>query len=456
MRLNIRRQLLVPVVAVIAGVAVASGWVVLDSARQGAMAQLADQLNGIVSAIREARYPLTANVLDQLHRLSGASFVFQGDDGQRLSTAPEFENVAASIAPREGSSAVHLSREISIGARGYLSATVVIDRPGQSGRLSIFVPAQQVKATTWKSAFPSLAILAASVLAALCLALWFASRMSRRINLLREQARRIAGGDLEPMPVTRPKDELTDLAASINEMAGQLAQWKRNVAADERLRLLGQVSGGLAHELRNRLAGLRLSLEVMADENGQAGERDPGWEVALRQARVVEDRLRGFLELGAAPLETQEEGPLDRLFEDAADLARPRCRHLGVRLSIAKPDERVMIPSPRRVTAAVGNLVDNAIDAAGPGGDVRLAVDLEGRDGRVRILVSDSGPGPSPDISKRLFEPFATDKPNGVGLGLAIARQTCERIGGTLAWRRSDGRTTFILESPCRAGSASP
>ena len=71
-----------------------------------------------------------------------------------------------------------------------------------------------------------------------------------------------------------------------------------------------------------------------------------------------------------------------------------------------------------------------------------------GRGDVVGIEVSDSGPGPPPEVAGRLFEPFVTGKPEGVGLGLAVARQVAEAHGGRITWRREPGRTCFRIELP--------
>ena len=92
------------------------------------------------------------------------------------------------------------------------------------------------------------------------------------------------------------------------------------------------------------------------------------------------------------------------------------------------------------------NVLGNAVEAAGPGGEVEARL-VPGA-----VEVWDSGPGPAPEVAERLFEPFVTGKPEGIGLGLAVARHAAEAHGGRIAWRRADGRTIFRVELPIRSG----
>ena len=86
-----------------------------------------------------------------------------------------------------------------------------------------------------------------------------------------------------------------------------------------------------------------------------------------------------------------------------------------------------------------GNVIGNAVEAAGPEGSVN--VKLIG----TTVEVIDTGPGPPPEIAAKLFEPFVTGKEEGIGLGLAVAKQAAEAHGGTLTWERRDGRTVFRI-----------
>jgi signal transduction histidine kinase len=101
--------------------------------------------------------------------------------------------------------------------------------------------------------------------------------------------------------------------------------------------------------------------------------------------------------------------------------------------------------------AAILNLLINAIEAAGPGGTVRL--EAHSREGQVAVEVVDSGPGPPPELADSLCEPFVTSKAEGVGLGLALAHQVALDHGGRLSWTRSNDETRFCLTLPKTNGT---
>jgi signal transduction histidine kinase len=93
-----------------------------------------------------------------------------------------------------------------------------------------------------------------------------------------------------------------------------------------------------------------------------------------------------------------------------------------------------------------GNVIGNAVEAAGPGATVEVGLAAT-RSGAL-VEVADTGPGPPTDVAAKLFEPFVTGKPEGIGLGLAVAKQAAEAHGGRITWDRRDGRTVFRIEFP--------
>ncbi|MBX9580393.1 MAG: HAMP domain-containing histidine kinase, partial [Gemmataceae bacterium] len=246
-----------------------------------------------------------------------------------------------------------------------------------------------------------------------------------------------------------PDDELADLGRAVNEMARRLAGYRDALAAAERLRVLGQFSGGLAHQLRNAAAGAKLAVEVYLAEN-PAADPEP-LRVALGQLARIEGTVRQFLDLGKPPAATR--GPVDlvAVIGQAVSLLGPQCRHAGTALTWEPSAGPVVIEGDAEsVGHLFGNVIGNAVEAAGPGGAVEVRGPTVG-EGVYHVEVIDTGPGPPAEIAGRLFDPFVTGKEQGIGLGLAVAKQAAEAHAGRLTWDRRDGRTVFRVELPTRS-----
>jgi len=225
----------------------------------------------------------------------------------------------------------------------------------------------------------------------------------------------------------------------------------------ERLRLLGQVSGGLAHQLRNEVTGARLALQLHAREiNGRGGSE--AIEVALRQLSLIEANLQRFLQLGKTDPQALEPTSLTTLVDEVVGLLGPRSRHTNIELFWEKPNGLFPIMgNSGQLRQLFLNLLSNALEASGPGGPVQVRMMQVEKDGEIginawsRVEIVDAGPGPPPAIADRLFEPFVTGKPDGVGLGLALARQVTEAHRGIIGWTRSEQQTLFFVELPLQS-----
>jgi signal transduction histidine kinase len=291
-------------------------------------------------------------------------------------------------------------------------------------------------------------------LASIALTVGVAQRLSRRIQDLERRTRVIAAGDFSPLELAGRDDELRDLGQSINDMAQRLAQFQEAVQKAERLRLLGQVSGGLAHQLRNGVSGARLAVQLHAREcHGQA---DPeALEVALRQLALVEVHLKRFLDLGRTEALCQERCSLGSLIDGTVALLRPQCRHVHIELRWQPPAQKVtVVGDAGQLGHMFFNVISNAVEAASPGGWVEIRMHRAEHSWDKRgcefwaVEIADSGPGPPADVAGRLFDPFVTSKREGVGLGLAVARQVAEAHGGTIDWRRASDQTVFRIQLP--------
>jgi signal transduction histidine kinase len=264
-------------------------------------------------------------------------------------------------------------------------------------------------------------------------------------------------GEFRPVAVSPRNDEIRDLALTINVMADQLSRYEREIRQSERLRTLGQLGAGIAHQLRNAATGGRMAIELH-QRSCPAGEQDESLEVALRQLRLMESYLQRFLALGRPSVEPQEIVALDRVVEDALALVRPACVHAGIDLRVVATSGPLQVRGhAESLHQLVVNLVLNAVEAAvsQAGGPPQVVVELENPPGRAVLRIKDSGPGPSPRVQAALFEPFVTDKPDGTGLGLFVTRQIAQAHGATVHWERAGEMTCFSVAFPLPAGETS-
>jgi signal transduction histidine kinase len=452
MRLSIRYQLLLPLLALMLGVVGMSTWTAWSSA-QRARRQIETQMQAIAETEAKVSIPLNAQTLSLMKGLSSADFLvcddarqpLVDDQGRAMTTLPA---VPADLpAPAEQTDG-DLGAPVVVAGTAYFVRGVSLQHGAPLARyLYVFYPEALWRDALWQALRPALFLGMLGALAAAGLALAVTQRVTRRIEQMEKRTRLIAAGDFSPMPLPRRDDELRDLGQSVNDMAEQLARYQEAASRTERLRLLGQVSGGLAHQLRNGVAGARLAVQLHVRECGTDAET---LDVALRQLTLVEMHLKRFLDLGKALDLRREKCELRTLVDDAIALLGPQCRHAHIdvqRNGDTSGHELPVFADPGQMGHVLLNVLTNAIEAAGPGG--RIDVQLGRTDAnRVYVEVLDSGSGPSAEVAARLFEPFVTGKREGVGLGLAVAKQVAEAHGGAIAWRRADKKTCFRIELP--------
>lgn len=471
MRWPIRNQILLPFVGVlilaIAGTAMAAAYLAAKRSEEQTVARL----HAVTETLADTNFPLTRSVLDKMRGLSGAHFVVR-DDFARVSesTLPAAEDspqVLNHLAGR-GVASLALYEILTLGSEAYVAAEMPVQ--GRAGVTSLVVlyPESSLRHARWQAALPPLAIGAASLVFMIAVAFWLADRFSGRIRQVQQQVAAIAAGDFREIETGWRDDELRELVESVNQMCEQLRHMQQRIQQSERSQLLGQLAGGLAHQLRNAITGARLAVQIherrcqvgrtsiresrgpeAVDHQGSPvdAQRDESLEVALRQLSLTEEQVKGLLSLGRHERRPPQACDVGELVNDVARLVRPACQHARVDIchETTHTEDKIVGYSDE-LRAAVLNLTLNAIEAAGPGGSVGLRVYRE--NGSVSVEVSDTGPGPPKALEQTLFEPFVTGKPEGVGLGLALARQAATDHTGKLEWTRTEDRTVFRMILP--------
>jgi signal transduction histidine kinase len=200
----------------------------------------------------------------------------------------------------------------------------------------------------------------------------------------------------------------------------------------------------------------------MHAEECPLGDASETLSVAKRQLRLMEEYIQRFLQLGK-PSEPGELQTIDlvALVENLLPLVEPSAKHARVALEWQPNVHAVPIfGNAERLAQTVINLLVNAIEAAetaGPGGTspARVRVEVASPTSeRTLLRISDTGSGPAENVQQSLFEPFVTAKPDGVGLGLSVAREIVRQHGGQIAWHRADGMTHFTVELPTEVAEA--
>lgn len=412
--------------------------------------QIIDRLNGVVGTLEHANFPYTVDVLARMRGLSGAEFVVYAADGR--AAASSFAGLKAPLPPV--SSIPQTARLDSLGRAPmvrldgvrYFAVPLRLSRSPYGSLLLVLYSETNWQQARREATTLPLLLGGGSLLLMAGVTSWIAHRISLRIGAVNRHVGRIAGGDFEELDPGRERDEVWDLVRSINAMCSQLRDMSWTIKQSERTRLLAQLAAGLAHQMRNSLTGARMSVQLHT-RRCPSPSNDRSLEVALRQLAMTEEQVKGLLSLGRVEDRPPMVCDLRRLLCDIALFVGPACEHAKVTLDVRGDGPPLgVMAEEASLRAAALNLVLNAIEAAGCGGSVRL--EAVGDSEVVAIEVSDTGPGPPPELAESLFEPFTTGKPEGVGLGLALAQQVAVRHGGRLSWTRTGRETRFRLSLP--------
>jgi two-component system nitrogen regulation sensor histidine kinase NtrY len=299
----------------------------------------------------------------------------------------------------------------------------------------------------------ALSIAAAVLLGALVGALVFSRRIAQPVGTLARSARAMAAGQpAEPIRDTGP-GEIGELGRAFSDLSEQLLTSRERLLQAERVAAWREMARRLAHELKNPIFPIQLSIETLRralEQEQQAGRfgelfRDAS-DTILDELRALKGIIDEFSDFARMPQPRMAPTDVNELVAHVLDLYRPRAGAVALE---AQPAEAPPFVAGDRdlLTRAVGNLVGNALDAMPEGGTLRVSTALA--DGSVAIEVADTGPGLTEEQRTRLFTPYYTTKKGGTGLGLAIVQGIVSDHGGRIQVVSEPGQgTRFTLLLP--------
>jgi signal transduction histidine kinase len=298
----------------------------------------------------------------------------------------------------------------------------------------------------------------AAILIGLLVSWWVSKRITRPLEELANGARDVASGRWDTQIDIQGKDEIGQLAAAFNDMTGTLASQKERLVQTERVAAWRELARRLAHELRNPLFPMQITLENLqrAKQLGPAqfqevfNEATATLKAELANLNSIVGRFSDFSKM-PAPQFTRVN--VNETLRNAVRLFEPQFTAVG---KPAVTTEYFLMESLPEIDAdpdllhrAFQNLVLNALDAMPAGGT--LAMRTSDAEDNVRIEVSDTGKGLTPEECSRLFTPYYTTKQLGTGLGLAIVQSVVADHHGTISVSSGEGRgATFRIHLPKR------
>jgi len=304
----------------------------------------------------------------------------------------------------------------------------------------------------------NLAVLVAGggILLGLLLSWWVAARVTRPVERLAAGAREVAGGNWETRVEVGSRDEIGQLARAFNHMTRQLIEQRGRLVQAERVAAWRELARRLAHELKNPLFPLQITVENLQRAREQGSEQFD--EIFFESTATLRAELTNlnaivarFSDFAKMPPPQLQPVNINEAVRSAVKLFEPQFGAVGRPPITPELYLNENLPTiqadPELLHRALQNLVLNSMDAM-PGGGT-LTIRTQPQNGAVRVEVSDTGTGLTEEECARLFTPYYTTKQHGTGLGLAIVQSVVSDHGGRISVESRPGcGTTFRIELP--------
>ncbi len=294
------------------------------------------------------------------------------------------------------------------------------------------------------------------ILLGAALSFWAARRITRPVERLAAGAREVASGNWNARVEVASRDEIGELARAFNSMTLQLVEQRDRLVQTERVAAWRELARRLAHELKNPLFPLQITIENLQRAKEQAPDQfdevfRESTETLLAELANLKKIIGRFSDFAKMPPPQLERVDVNELVRQTMRLFEAQFKAGGrapieVRIECAE-DAGWVEADPEQLGRALQNLALNAIDAMPGGGTLRIRTAR--RDGTVELEISDTGQGLTKEECERLFTPYYTTKQHGTGLGLAIVQSVVADHKGRISVESEPGRgATFRIELP--------
>jgi signal transduction histidine kinase len=285
------------------------------------------------------------------------------------------------------------------------------------------------------------------------------------VHRLVEATRRLGAGDRETRVEGFPPNEIGEMAQAFNDMAAELSRTservdelhRKEIERAHQLATVGELAGGIAHEIRNPMVGISNGMDLVRRRIGSDASLEPIMDEVEREIERVQGAIRDLLAFArpAEPRLSPSDG--NAIVERAFRLVQPSADRKGVVMDLRTDlDLPLLLVDGEMLRQAFVNVLLNAVQATPAGG--RVSVSTKVRDGRFVAQVADTGVGIPEERREEVFKPFYTTRHSGTGLGLSVTREVIQRHGGVIVVLPGGSRgSVFEIQMPLPdAGGRAP
>ena len=446
-RLRLHHRIVIPF-AVVALVAIsASAFLALSQVSKAFEARIQSQILNTSEVISRGGFAFSPAILRSVKSITGADVVTFDADGSLLSSTIEpgrgdlIQAVTTAAAAREARAADRpLVSEIDCDAPCFASYRQVVGRPG--ALVAVVAETTEVTAAIRSVARTILLTSLVSLAALVLVSQLVARRVTAPLDQLVRFAQDTSSGNRGR--ARAGDDEVGRLGQAFNEMMDRLDASQSALVRSEKLALAGLLAARVAHDIRNPLASMKIQAQLL--ESRVKGDPRSGTLVnaVLDDISQVESVIRDLIELARPGEVRRMPADLNALLRTVLRQIDARLLHRKVGVEMALADRLPLVNiDPERFSQALLNVIVNAVDAMPNGG--MLDVRTRATGDHVVLEIEDDGIGIDPEILDRVFDPFVSSKPGGVGLGLVNARAVVESHGGRIALTPRQPRGTRAM-----------
>ena len=430
-RLRVEHRLVIPLVLAAGAASVAITWVGVRSTAGALQSRLEAQLLESASSVTWRSFAMSSPVLQNLRPVIGADILTLGPDGHLLASSldqPKAQLLASAQAAIAAQAPGPSPRLVSAdcGFPCAIAYRTVDSQPGTTVVLvadtsPVAAATTAVERTILLSAAISVALL---VLVSRAVVKGVTAPLDRLVGFVRalgplESSVRAEVGD----------DEIGALASSFNGMLDRLDQSRVALVRSEKLGLAGLFAARVAHDIRNPLSSIKMQSQLLRSKLGAGTDAHDVLSAVLRDVAQVESVVRDLMDLANPGALALQPGDLNAVLRGAVDQLSHQLayRKIDVALALTEPLPPIALDT-QRLRQALLNVLVNASEAMHTGGELRVSTKVDGD--TIRVQICDDGVGIDPALAERVFDPFVSTKPEGVGLGLVNVKAVVEGHGG--------------------------